>query len=256
MDQETKRVFDWLSRDKRAAAGMIAARRAVDFALDGPRTRRYSIDQLSKNEKTNIGTMFEIFFIEELGIEKDDDTNKLDVTIDGVIADIKFTISDNWMIPKEAVGEVCILGAVDEPKSTFSLGVIRADEEVLTSGSNQDKKRTISAAGKRKIAWLRCPPLTKNQLLHLPTKTREYVLEAKSGQKAINRLCESLTREPIRRYTIETVASQLDPAKRVREARKQLSGYRILSGRYDSAEARKLGFDLEADEWVVIPPED
>ena len=80
--------------------------------------------------------------------------NKLDFYVADVEFDSKATIGKTWMIPPEAFGEICLLTRIDEDNDFFQAGLLRANLDMLTSGSNQDKKKSVSAAGKHHIQWL------------------------------------------------------------------------------------------------------
>jgi len=113
-----------------------------------------SLDNLEGCEKTYIGTKIEKKFLKTLGLpHKKDVPMKLDTVINGFDVDIKHTIGQNWMIPPEAHNEWCILIKTDYPHS-YSLGLIKATDEVLTKGKNRDQKRSLSACGKQTIQWI------------------------------------------------------------------------------------------------------
>lgn len=128
-------------------------RDAIDFVLDGEQT----LDELEACEKTFIGTKVEKRFLKRFNLpskRKNDKATKLDTVIDGFDVDLKFTLHKNWMIPPEAVGHWCLLIQVDDRGNTFSLGVLRMDEDRLTNGGNRDGKRSVNKIGKQKIIWL------------------------------------------------------------------------------------------------------
>src|ERR1700684_2751250 len=116
-------------------------RSAIDNVLQGDRTKRYSIEQLSPEEKKHIGTQIERGLTRELFRNRSGKV--LDTTIAGTEVDIKNTIGDNWMIPPDAVGKLCLLNRISEQSKTFSVGLIRIHQELLNS-ENQDKKRSLS----------------------------------------------------------------------------------------------------------------
>lgn len=201
-----------------------ALRTAVSEVLDGRRTGRYSIEQLTKNEKTYIGTKVEIVLQDAFSIPRG--TKKvgtkekpLDYTICGHEVDCKFTIGTTWAIPTEAVGKVCLLANVDESDEAFSVGALRAIPKFLTGKPNKDGKKGVSAEGKREIQWI-CErkSFPKNILLSLPPEERVYICnESESGQERINRLFERAQQRLIDRDTTDTVAQQLDGMARARE---------------------------------------
>ena len=202
-------------------------RRALDEVIDGMRTGRWSVDSLEKTEKTYIGTKVEILFKFEFELESG---SKLDFVIEGSEVDIKCTVLRDWMIPQEAIGELCLLVKIDDAKSKFSIGLIRADPEVLRTGKNRDRKSSISAEGKKSVRWLvEDGGLPVNFLATLESEVRLKIFQHESsGQKRVNELFRLVQRRLIPRVALETVARQKDPMKRVRDARKALAKEGIL----------------------------
>ncbi len=107
------------------------------------------IEELTKAEKTMIGTLFEHVVKKELSIS---DGNKLDCKLDDFEYDIKFTCRNTWMIPPECFGELCLLAKGNN--NSVMVGTLIASEENLTTIPNRDGKRSISAAGREKIKWI------------------------------------------------------------------------------------------------------
>src|SRR5687767_8578366 len=70
-------------------------RQSLDEVVDGPRTGRWTIDQLSKTEKTYIGTKVEILIRAALGVAGGSHS---DCLIDGIETDIKWSMHETWMI--------------------------------------------------------------------------------------------------------------------------------------------------------------
>ncbi|MFE7153982.1 NaeI family type II restriction endonuclease [Streptomyces sp. NPDC057636] len=204
-----------------------AVRIAANEVLDGRRTGRYSIGQLTKNEKSYIGTKVEIVLQNAFSIPRGKRTagskeKPLDYLISGNEVDCKFTIGANWAIPTEAVGKVCLLVSVDESKEIFSAGILRALPEFLTGKPNKDGKKGVSAgAGKKNIEWLcKEADFPKSILLSLSSEDQEYICnESQSGQERINRLFERVQQRLIDRDTTDTVAQQLDGMARAREGK-------------------------------------
>ena len=127
-----------------------AVRSAIDHVLWTDYTGFDKIDDLSKPEKTIIGTCIERTIRNEFDIPL---PKFLDIGFtDGTYADIKTTCRNTWMIPRECVGHMCLLVKVDDNK--YSVGTFRAKEDSLTEGRNQDKKRSVSAKGKKTIEWI------------------------------------------------------------------------------------------------------
>jgi len=83
-----------------------ALRQSFDEVIDGPRTGRYRIEELEKTEKTYIGTKVEIILRNELTLPRG---VVLDNLISGHEVDTKFSLTGDWMIPREAVGQICLL---------------------------------------------------------------------------------------------------------------------------------------------------
>jgi hypothetical protein len=202
-------------------------RRALDEVIDGMRTGRWSVDSLEKTEKTYIGTKVEILFKFDFELPKG---NKLDFRVEDTEVDIKCTVLRDWMIPKEAVGELCLLVRIDDTRSKFWIGIIRADSSVLRKGENRDGKNSLSAEGKKSIHWLvEEGQLPINFLATVDPQIRERIFShRKSGQARINELFRLVQGRIIPRVAIETVAQQKDSMKRARDARLPLRKEGIL----------------------------
>jgi hypothetical protein len=204
----------------------LTLRRALDEVIDGMRTGRWSVDALEKTEKTYIGTKVEILFRFEFEL---DQGKALDTRIRGHEVDIKCTVLKDWMIPREALEKLCLLVQVDDARSRFSLGVVRATASILRPAQNRDQKHSVSAEGKKAIRWLvKDGALPQNLLAGLDKSVRKRIMSQSSGQLRINELLRSVQGKIIPRVAIETVARQKDPMKRVRDARKILRGEGIL----------------------------
>jgi len=230
-----------------------AIRTAIDDVIDPVRTGRWSVAQLEKVEKTYIGTRVEITLRSTLNLEQG---ARMDCLIASHEVDIKFSIHGKWMIPMEAVGEMCLLVSADDEASTFSVGLLRARDEYLTVGGNRDRKRTLNAQGNAAIEWLvRDGDLPPNPLSQISPEQRSALLKIPVGQARVTALFRLVTGQPVTRSVVEWAASQLDPAKRVRDARQQLEseGIRILSGLRvaDRSEAKAAGIPIPGkDEFV------
>lgn len=256
-DSDFESVFHWLSRDARTAVSGIAIRRAIDWVIDGARTRRYSIDQLQTGEKVYIGNRVEHELLYEWGLTKEGD---LDCIIEGIPVDIKFSLSKSWMIPPEAVNQLCIIATADDHRSTFSIGLLRAKPECLGAGTgNRDKKLGITIAGQKQIRWIsRDAKMRPNFLLHLSNDVREKIFKHKSGTQRVIELFRQVIGVPIPTTAVDTVAVQRDPSKRIRDnggARGVLinEGIVIYGDRYDQQALAKMGCPpLEKDHWISI----
>ncbi|MGB3117310.1 MAG: NaeI family type II restriction endonuclease [Verrucomicrobiales bacterium] len=226
-DQQLGEVVEFfLNRNGFERQAAQTLRRALDEVIDGMRTGRWSVDALGKTEKTYIGTKVEILF--KFDFELDDGLT-LDTRIQGHEVDIKCTVLRDWMIPREAIDQLCLLVLIDDARSQFSIGVVRASRQVLRTAANRDQKLSISAEGKRAIRWLvEDGSLPLNLLASLPPETRDQIMSETSGQLRVNALFRLVQKRIIPRTAIETVARQKDPMKRMRDARKHLKAEGIL----------------------------
>tara|TARA_B110001469_G_scaffold8153_1_gene8134 strand:- start:1826 stop:2329 length:504 start_codon:yes stop_codon:yes gene_type:complete len=126
-------------------------RDARDYVIDAGKTGRTKLSEAEKAEKTIFGMKVEAYLRYEFAWGKGP---KLDFYFNCIEFDSKATVGKTWMVPPEAVGELCLLTLLDEKRSVYSAGVIRASLTALTKGKNQDKKRSVSAIGKQSIHWL------------------------------------------------------------------------------------------------------
>lgn len=231
-------------------------RKSFDEVIDGPRTGRFQLSQLEKTEKTYIGTKVEIIVRSELDLARG---KVLDNLIAGNEVDTKFSLTGAWMIPREAVGQICLLIKGDDDTGRASAGLLRMTPAVLTLGANQDGKKNVSAGGKQHIRWLfdgeDMPP---NFLLKLNPATRAKVLAPTSGKQRLMALFRNVTGQIIPRSAILQVAQlQGDPLKRAREAKAPLAaeGYEVMCATYLPERERMIahGFtDLKEDDWLSI----
>jgi hypothetical protein len=115
-------------------------RRTYDMLLDGQHTGRYRWEQLSKTEKTHFGTLAEINLQRAFAFAEGE---AMDFAIRGIDVDCKFSQDPgDWMIPPEAVGHVILGLWASDDRGLWSLGLIRAAEQVLTSAAgNRDRDR-------------------------------------------------------------------------------------------------------------------
>lgn len=234
----------------------VELRRALDEVIDGPRTGRYRLEQLEKTEKIYIGTKVEILLRHALQLERG---LKLDNLINGEEVDTKFSISSDWMIPKEALGEICLLVGADESQSICRVGLLRITEGVLRPGKNQDAKRGISAHGKSQICWLlNDAAMPENTLLHLDEVSRSAILSPKSGKKRIEALFTRATNRLLsRELVLQVIRLPGDPLKRAREAKKTLrpKGFKVLCATYlpERQQMHEAGFtDCAEDDWLSL----
>ncbi|MCS3782674.1 NaeI family type II restriction endonuclease [Salinibacter ruber] len=259
MDQEIESLHDnllALGNFKRRIAKSV--RNAIDHALNGPVTGYYDIDDLSKPKKSTIGVSVEDYIrfnFEELGR-----SHHLDFKLGGIDFDCKYSISRGWMIPEEAFGEICLIITSDDECSTFKVGLIRTERDILT-GRNRDKKRGISSEGVSNTKWIhRGEGLPRNVLLNLDDQKMSRIREKDSGQKRITEFFRVAQEVPINLRALKTVAAPKDnrqAARRARDARETLEDEDIkvlTGGQSDHTEAaRAAGVDLP-DRWRVSVP--
>ncbi|MEV8221969.1 NaeI family type II restriction endonuclease [Dietzia maris] len=190
-------------------------RDTYDQLYDGARTQRYRWDQLFKTEKTHFGTLIEINLQREFEFV---DGDKLDYKIAAREVDAKYSQKLwGWMLPPEAVGELCLVVTASDQTSLFSVGVVRASEEFLNAGANRDGKRTISEGARNAVAWLQeAAPLPPNTLLHMPESDIDAVFGAGKGTSRVCELFRRTVGQIVGRSSIATVAAQLDITRRVR----------------------------------------
>jgi hypothetical protein len=81
-------------------------RRSLDEVIDCQRTGRYRVEQLEKTEKTYIGTKVEIVLRFAFELPRG---GTLDNLIAGHEVDTKFSLTGQWMIPREAVDQLCLV---------------------------------------------------------------------------------------------------------------------------------------------------
>ncbi|CAL9456137.1 NaeI family type II restriction endonuclease [Streptomyces sp. enrichment culture] len=262
-DPDLEEVVSWFKAqanlEKRFGQSL---RQAIDEVLDGQRTGRFNIAELEKTEKTYLGTKVEIILRAEFDLGRG---QNMDYSIVGHQVDSKFTIGENWTIPHEADGHICLLTKANDHKSTFDVGLIRIHDSLLNIGRNRDGKRSLSAAGRAAVHWItRGGKLPENILLGLPAEERTAILPAargrrgrgNGGQTRTNELFRRVQKRLINRNTVLTVAQQDDSPKRVRDARNHLrpEGIMILGDMKRHPHiARDLGLPVpDKGSWVSV----
>lgn len=238
-DDDRDRVVEELRRlDPDGERTGQVLRDTYDQLYDGARTQRYRWDQLFKTEKTHFGTLIEINLQREFEFV---DGHKLDYKISAREVDAKYSHTfGGWMLPPEALDELCLVITASDQTSLFSMGVVRASEALLNKGSNRDAKRTLSSVGRAAIVWVqRDVSLPPNTLLHMPQDDISAVLAAGKGTSRVKELFRRTIGQVVGRSAIATVAAQLDLTRRVRGgsggARDPLAseGIVILGGAFD-----------------------
>jgi hypothetical protein len=252
---------DTVAHDLTALAGGIdalrssvgqAIRRSFDQVYDGQHTGRFHAGQLSKTEKTNTGSLVEIWLARQLRLA---DGQSLDFSIAGHDVDCKFSYKDGgWMLPPEVIGEIAMLITADDYTGQWSLGLVRVTPQRTRSSRNRDAKTSLSLEGRQEIEWLfRREVLPANALLQIPTEDAIAIMRrqtggrATRGQQRLDELFRRCTQRRISRIVIATVAQQDDFMKRVRSnggsrSRLAADGY-LLLGHYAKHQevARDLG---------------
>jgi len=177
--------------------------------------------------------------------------------------DIKNAITDNWMIPPEAVDRLCLLTQINEKSARFSVGLIRAREEQLGK-ENQDKKRSLSKQGRASVSWIVKDALLPVSAFLISDSIRDRVFERGGGQARVTELFRQIQKVAIQRSDIEAVAAtkdrQVDVRARVRDAKTQLlqEGVLVLRG-WNPAEretARTRGYLIDGKQCISIPDEE
>lgn len=234
-------------------------RSAIDEVIDTARTGRYFLADLEKTEKTYLGTKFEILLRDWLGVPKG---IVLDLLIGGREVDVKSTTSgaSGWMIPPEAIGELCVLLRVNEVDSTCAVGLVRARPDYLRGGQNRDAKTSFSAAGREHIWWLvQDFAYTPNFWSRIDLETRAYIMQPRGATARLARLFASCIEMPISRVVIASIASQDDFMKRIRRnggARDILAprGIAILYSETDRELMKALGLRFGYREFLSFKP--
>ncbi|WP_460066132.1 NaeI family type II restriction endonuclease [Streptomyces sp. YKOK-I1] len=223
-DPELRKVHEHIAAlDPTGERFASVLRDTIDQLLNGEATGRYDWKKLFKTEKTHAGTLVEINLQREFRFDDGSDVGQhpMDYRIQGIDVDCKFSQDfGGWMIPPEAMGYLCLLVWANDYESQWSAGIFRVREEWLNTGSNRDKKLTVKAEHRDKIAWLwRNAELPENVLLHLPPSTRKEILieGSRKGQKRVIELFRRVQNRRIGRGAIRTAAQQLDYMARLRE---------------------------------------
>jgi hypothetical protein len=232
-DPEIWTVFRELTRlDPGGVRSGYAIREALDQIYDGQRTGRWDYTQLSKTEKTHVGTLVEIWLQREFEFA---DGEELDFSISGTDVDCKWSLSlYNWEIPEEMYSrgdKIALVLWANEYTARWAMGLLRITEAVLRpAGRQRDRKRRINEVGRDRILWVTPgADLVQNTLLHIKDPAKlELIAYASRGQTAVTHIFRELQGQLINRATVLTAAQQVDSAKRVRDARRQLRNEGIV----------------------------
>jgi hypothetical protein len=256
---DARNKFRWVLRD------------SLDQVLDGGRTGRWHYHQMSKNEKSHLGSTVEVNLTKRFEIR---DGEILDWRIADRELDCKFSKEvGGWEIPMEMYtcpdhGEQsgrddhpALLVWMNDDENQWGAGLIRITDErlwwrrhkqtgLLVRGYNRDNKRRIRKEALPEIHWLwggLQTDLPENILLHLDPDDRAAILSAATGQQRMNALFRTVRGRIVNRATVLTVGQQDDSPKRARDSRNHLrkEGVVVL-GHQDSdpVVAAILGMDI------------
>ncbi len=235
-------------------------RQAIDEVIDAPRSKRFTVAELEKTEKTYIGTKVEILLRNHLGVERGE---VMDLLIDGMEVDVKNTIKFAWTIPNEALNHRCILISANEETALCSFGLIVIRPEVLNAGRNRDQKTTIKQNQLHNAIWMLFDvPYPKNFWHHLSAEDRLAVMSPRGGTERLARLFELYQRRPISRLLVQALAQQDDYMKRLRKnggARDVLAkqGIALLGGKTHRSLIQKLGLPHTSEkDFISVKPND
>lgn len=237
----------------------LLLRQAIDEVIDAPRSKRFTVAELEKTEKTYIGTKVEILLRNHLGVERG---QVMDLSIDGMEVDVKNTIKFAWTIPNEAVGHKCILISANEETALCSFGLIVIRPELLNAGRNRDQKTTIKQSELHNAIWMLFDaPYPRNFWQHLSPEDRRAVMTPRGGTERLAVLFALYQRRPISRTLVQALAQQHDYMKRLRKnggARDLLSvkGIALLGGKTHRDAIRSLGLPkTSAEDFISLTPE-
>lgn len=233
-------------------------RQAIDEVIDAPRSKRFTVAELEKTEKTYIGTKVEILLRNHLGVERGE---VMDLLIDGMEVDVKNTIKFAWTIPNEALNHLCILISANEQTSLCSFGLIVIRRELLNAGRNRDQKTTIRQDQLHNAIWMLFDyPYPQNFWHHLTAEHRRSVMTPRGGTERLAKLFELYQRRPISRLLVQALAQQHDYMKRLRKnggARDLLSrqGIALLGGKTHQGVIKDLGLPhTSARDFISVKP--
>ncbi|MFF3459193.1 NaeI family type II restriction endonuclease [Streptomyces sp. NPDC002730] len=247
MDEELQRLREALlaeDPDGRRMANLLRDR--IDKALDGPRTGRFDVEELTSSEHGHLSESVELAVREEFDLPD-------------VQFDVHFTLyGPQGLFLPEAQAGLCLALYANEMKSTWWAGLIRAEPGLPAEAvDDQDGKRALDRDAAPHVEWLhRRAELPENLLLHVPEADRTAILSMPTGTTRAYELFRRVTGRRITTATLRTVTGLRDVSRRVREARRLLDseGLVILSHLPDDRElCRELGLPVaEAGEWVSV----
>jgi hypothetical protein len=275
---ELEPIVEWFDKEDDARERLRwALRDSLDELLDGQRTGRWAYQQLSKTEKTHLGTVVEVNLTKEFEFANGDD---LDWQIAGRDIDCKFSKDlGGWEIPMEMylcadhgerqgkANHPALLTWFDDTTNRWAAGLITITDERLRwkvgnveRAYNRDNKRSLANTSAGSVYWLwggLQTDLPRNLLLHLNPDARGRILSPKlSGQKRVDQLFREVQGQIVGRETVLTVAQQDDAPKRARDARILLreEGIAIL-GHQDAHPTIAAALELPVPvkgEWIAV----
>jgi hypothetical protein len=262
-DVDLIQVYDWLKARPTTELLRDAVDSAVKYVLDGARTWRFDLNNpaVDSDERSSVGTKLQYHIIQALKLVKQP---PLDTMIEGLAVEIKGTVRNTWMIPREGQCEITLLIRIDTRRHAFAAWLMRTHRAWLTGKKgNRDLKRSPRADAFRQyslevVPWTSLPPeplrlLSQTQLLE--------VFDQGAGLRMrLMALFRALPEIVIPRSSITVVGAGLhDPMKRAREAKSALrgEGLIVLVGTWvdERQAAAELGFDLADEAWVAVPVE-
>lgn len=213
----------------------LALRKALDLSYNGAETGRFHLAQLSKTEKAHTGTLLELLVQQAFDLA---DGEKTDYQVLQFDVDAKYTHltsgSPSWSIGPEIEGCIALLATADDYRGIWSAWLVWVKPGRRNYGLNRDAKASLNDDGKaaRVPIAVDCS-LPENNLLVRPMEAVAVMRLAGrgKGQARVNEMCRRFDGQLLTRVTVETVAQQLDPTKRMRGnggARSRLAGEGIL----------------------------
>lgn len=234
---------------------------AIEYVLDGARTWRFDLNspEVDSDERRTVGTKLQYRVLAALELEKEP---PLDTTIVGTPVELKGTVRDNWMIPREGQCEICLLLQADIEGNRFRAYLMRT-HRIWLNQPNQDAKRSIrrDAIDTYALPLVPWTDLPINPLRLLTEEQRRVVFAPRVGQASrLTALFGYLPEVVIPRSSILTVcANRQDPMRRARQIKDRVlseHGLWLLCGKWteDQEEAHSRGYDLSNAAWVAVRP--
>lgn len=232
---------------------------ALESVLEPVRTGRTQLSDLDNVEKTFVGLKVEHFVRDMLDAPK----GIRDLVLAGQNVDIKNTVGNSWswMIPPETYrkSEPCLLMALDAARWEAWMGLIVARPDYLGK-PNRDGKRRILSKAYTHISWLvQAARLPRNHWDGIDMARFRDLRKVNGGNVRAERyFIENLRRPTHRSVLLALLYDQKDPMKRVRgnggvKDILKPQGIAILSGKYDSALLRRLGYsDVGLEEHIAV----